>query len=57
MFSGVGLMLFGVALPFLMILRLIDNSLWLSFLSYAASITGLVIAFLGLIMHVRIDRR
>ncbi|MEN4010399.1 MAG: hypothetical protein ROW48_00010 [Bellilinea sp.] len=57
MLIGVGLMLFGVAAPFLMILRLIETSLWLNFVSYIASISGLVIAFLGLVMYVRIDRR
>lgn len=56
MFLGVGLMLFGVIIPFLMILRIIETSFWLSFLSYGASVSGLVIAFLGLFMYAKKDR-
>lgn len=57
MFLGVGLMLFGVIIPFLMILRIIETSFWLSFLSYGASVSGMVIGFLGLFMYTKKDRR
>jgi len=56
MFLGVGLMILGVVLPFLMILRIIEASFWVSFLSYGGSVSGLVIAFLGLIMYARREK-
>ncbi|MFZ6019415.1 MAG: hypothetical protein ACOYXO_07360 [Chloroflexota bacterium] len=54
---GAGLLFFGAAAPFLMILRIWETSFWLSFLSYAASISGLVIGFLGIFLYIRIHRR
>jgi hypothetical protein len=57
MLLGVGLMVFGVVIPFMMILRIIDTSFWLTFLSYGASVSGLVIAFLGLIMYARKEKQ
>lgn len=56
MFLGIGLMIFGVAAPFLMIIKVLETSFWLSFLSYAASIVGMVLGFLGLFMYTKIDR-
>jgi hypothetical protein len=43
---GLGLVLLGAVLPFLMVMRIIPASFALSFLSYGASVIGL---FLGLI--------
>lgn len=54
---GAALLFFGAAAPFLMILRIWETSFWLSFLSYVASISGLVIGFLGIFLYIRIHRR
>jgi len=45
---GLGLMLGGWVLLFVMVLRLFEPSLPLSFLGYGASFAGLVLGFVGL---------
>ena len=44
------LLLTGVVLPFLMVIKVLENSFFLSFLSYAASIAGLVIGSIAAMM-------
>lgn len=46
---GLGLMLGGWVLLFVMVLRLLEPSLLLSFLSYGASLAGLMFGLLGVI--------
>jgi di/tricarboxylate transporter len=41
------LLLVGALLPFLMVLRILQPSFALSFLSYAASLVGLVLGLIG----------
>ena len=53
---GLVLVLLGFVLPFLMVLRLLEASFLLSFLSYGASITGLLLGLIGAAWYVRIDR-
>lgn len=53
---GLVLVLLGFVLPFLMVLRVVDPSFLLSFLSYGASITGLLLGLIGAAWYVRIDR-
>lgn len=48
---GFLLLVLGVVLPFLMVLRLIEPSFFLSFVSYAASIAGLFLGFLGIALY------
>jgi len=50
---GTGLLLVGVILPFLMILRVIEPSFPLGFISYASSLAGLVLGFVGLAQYIR----
>lgn len=53
---GLGLLLVGVLLPFLMVIRLLPPSFILSFLAHAASFIGLVSGLLG-ISHYAHSRR
>jgi len=50
---GFALLIVGSALPFLMVMELIKATLLLNFISYASSTTGLVLGFIGLVLHVR----
>jgi len=54
---GLALLLLGVALPFLMVLELMRSTFLLNFIAYASSTTGLVLGFIGLVLHVRPHRR
>ena len=47
---GFILLLTGVVLPFLMVIKIIGNSFLISFISYAASISGLVVGSIGAMM-------
>jgi type IV secretory pathway TrbL component len=44
------LLLIGVVLPFLMVIKIIENSFLISFISYASSISGMVIGTIGVMM-------
>ena len=41
--AGLVLVLAGAALPFLMIVGVLESSLWLGFVAYISSISGLVL--------------
>ena len=56
MIAGFVLLLIGVILPFVMVIRLVTPTLFLSFISYASSTAGLVIGFIGIGQHVRVRR-
>ena len=45
--SGLLLVTAGAGLPFLMVIRVLDRSLPLSVLSYAASLSGLLLGIVG----------
>lgn len=47
MLIGLALLLVGVILPFLMMLRVLQPSFFLSFLSYGASVSGLLLGIIG----------
>ena len=53
---GFVLVLLGFVLPFLMVLQIIPSSLIVSFLSYGASVAGLLLGLIGAAMYVRIHR-
>ncbi|MGD2041370.1 MAG: hypothetical protein PVH11_11120 [Anaerolineae bacterium] len=53
---GVLLVVFGFVAPFLMVLRIIEPSLALSFLSHAASVSGLFLGIIGSAIYVRTRR-
>jgi hypothetical protein len=50
---GFGLVFLGFALPFLMVMRIIEPSLFLSFLSYGSSVAGLFLGLIGASMYIR----
>jgi hypothetical protein len=53
---GFMLVLFGFVAPFLMVIRVVESSLILSFLSYGASVVGLFLGLIGAALYVRIHR-
>ena len=50
---GVGLMVVGVALPFLMVIQLLESTLFLSFLAHGCSMVGLITGFVGVTQYFR----
>jgi hypothetical protein len=52
MIIGVLLMIVGVVLPLLMVIRVIESTFLLAFVSYGASLVGMVLAFLGLFSYI-----
>lgn len=50
---GIGLMIVGVALPFLMVIRLLESTLFLNFLAHGCSMTGLITGFIGVARYFR----
>jgi hypothetical protein len=53
---GLVLVVFGFVMPFLMVLRIIEPSLALSFMSHAASVSGLFLGIIGSAMYIRIRK-
>jgi len=53
---GIALMVLGILVPLFMILKVIPTGYILSFLSYAASFGGLMLAIIGLAMFVNRNR-
>jgi hypothetical protein len=54
---GFVLVLFGFLAPFLMVIRVIEASLVLSFLSHGASVAGLLLGIIGAAMYSRLGKR
>lgn len=54
---GFVLVLLGVVLPFLMVMHVLEASFPLAFISYAASMGGLILGIIGAAMYVREGRR
>lgn len=53
---GFILVLFGFLAPFLMVIHVIQPTFWLSFVSYAGSMIGLMFGLIGAVLYVA-DRR
>jgi hypothetical protein len=53
---GFLLVLFGAVAPFLMVMGILPSGFALGFLSYGASITGLLLGLIGMAWNTRIDR-
>lgn len=47
---GIILMIVGIALPFLMSIRVVESTFLLNFLSYGASVAGLSLGSIGFVM-------
>jgi len=54
---AIGLMVTAIALPFLMVLRVIAPNVPLSFLSYAMSVGGLGISLYAIVTHSAVGSR
>ena len=54
LFIALGLLLFGWVVPFLMVLRMVESTFFLNFLSWGASVGGL---YLGVIAVASLVRR
>jgi hypothetical protein len=50
---GMILMLMGIALPFLMVIRMLESTFFLNFLSWGASVTGLSFGTIGFAMQAK----
>ena len=50
---GGSLLVVGVALPFLMLTRLIETNLFLSFLAHGCSTAGFITGFIGIALYFR----
>lgn len=48
---AVGLMLFGCIMPFLMVIHLVESTFFLNFLSYTASLVGMMIGMTAIAMR------
>ncbi len=47
------LLIIGLVLPFLMVLRLVESTLLLSFLAYGSSTAGFILGFVGIAQYRR----
>ena len=45
--AGFALVLAGAVLPFLMVIGVLPSTLWLSFVAYGSSVSGLFLGLLG----------
>jgi hypothetical protein len=54
---GFLLVTFGCSVPFLMVMHVLETSFLLSFLSYAASVAGLLLGVVGASTYVNRNRR
>ena len=50
---GLFLMLVGMALPFLMVIRMLESTFFLNFFAWSASVTGLAFGMIGVAMYSR----
>jgi hypothetical protein len=50
---GITLMLFGVILPFLMVIHILESTFFLNFLAWGASVAGLAFGTIGFAMYSR----
>ena len=53
---GFVLVLFGFVMPFLMVMKVVESSFILNFLSYGASVLGLFLGLIGAALYVRTHR-
>jgi positive regulator of sigma E activity len=53
---GFVLLLLGAGFPFLMVMQLIESTFWLNFLSFAASVAGLFLGFIGATLYMRAQK-
>ena len=54
---GFFLVLSGFVIPLLMVIKVIEPTFLLSFISYGASLLGLILGFVGAALYTRIMRK
>jgi hypothetical protein len=54
---GFGCVLLGAILPFLMVMRILNSTLFLNFFSYTISVIGLFLGIIGASLLVRLRRK
>jgi hypothetical protein len=54
---GFALVTLGMVLPFLLVMRILEPTYLLSFLSWFATVIGLFLGFVGSAMYVRLKKR
>ncbi len=54
---GFFLVLLGVVLPFLMVIHVIENTFFLSFVSWGATASGLFLGLIGSTRYVRLNKK
>ncbi len=54
---GFFLLVLGVVLPFLMVLQILESTMFLNFFSFIAQFLGLIVGFIGAMLIVRRNRR
>jgi len=54
---GFFLVLLGFVLPFLMVLQLVETTFFLSFLSWGATTSGLLLGIVGAAQYVRLRKK
>jgi len=54
---GFFLVLLGFVLPFLIVLKVVESSFFLNFLSFTASVAGLFLGLIGTALYVREHKR
>jgi len=56
LFLGLFLMLLGIALPFLMVIKVFESTFFLNFFSYTISTIGLIVGVVGAVYYVRLRK-
>ena len=55
--AGFGLSVLGVALPLLMMIHVLESTIFLNFFSFTASMAGLMLGISGAAQYVRAHRK
>jgi hypothetical protein len=55
--TGLFLVVLGFVLPFLVVLQIIENTFFLSFLAYGAQVSGLMLGIMGAANYSALNRR
>ncbi len=56
MIVGGVLLVVGVAVPFLMVIRVVNSTFLLNFVSFGASVAGLALGLIGVFSYTRLHR-
>ncbi len=54
---GFVLITLGMVIPFLIILKIIESTLFLNFLAFTASMAGMMIGFIGMVLIIKTKQK